>query len=60
VTGRRSLVRHGESLHKADGVIGGLTPLGQEQAGALASVLADQDLAERPDPRSTMTEMMPG
>jgi broad specificity phosphatase PhoE len=40
------LVRHGDSLHKADGVIGGphgcggLTPLGHEQARALASVLA--------------------
>jgi len=49
---RMMLVRHSDSLHKADGVIGGphgrggLTPLGHEQAGVLASVLAgraDQD-----------------
>ncbi|MBV1850671.1 histidine phosphatase family protein [Catellatospora tritici] len=49
---RMVLVRHGDSVHKADGVVGGphgcggLTPLGHEQAAGLASLLAaraDQD-----------------
>ncbi|MDI1465238.1 histidine phosphatase family protein [Catellatospora sp. KI3] len=45
---RMVLVRHGDSVHKADGVVGGpsgcggLTPLGFEQAGALARTLLER------------------